>query len=472
MILRGLLYIKNIKMIKCNVRWFILRFSGFAEMLGFYAGRTPDAPALLCAANGALRTLTYRELENAVTVRAQELRACAKTCMGVFADGTLPCVVEIFAAVRAGMQVVLLDASVPTALLRGILPYTDVDLLWGDAQLCAELAPNLSRGVKNGAGRMLFFTSGTTERSKAVMLTERSLCASAYNGSALLPLAPEDRLLCMLPLGHVFGFVCGLLWGLTNGACVALGRGAQYYADDCSFFRPTAITLVPMLMDFLLKQNLLNEELGLILVGAGDCPSTLMRRAKARGVRVSYGYGLTETSSGVALSLGEDPFAMSICPDDNVTIASDGEILVKTHTCMMEGYYKCPEDTSAVLSGGVLHTGDLGEFDARGYLRITGRKKDMLVFSDGTKLFLPEAEAELAELLGGGDLALALRRGGRVTLAIYGDERSDEELFEAMEPYQMSHPHCQQVMEIARQREPLPRTATGKVKRWELNARL
>ena len=448
-----------------------MRFSSFAEMLDHYAERTPDAPALRYEENGAVATMTYARFARAVERRAEEIRALGKTCMGVFADGSAACLIEIFAAVRAGLQVVLLDESVPTVVLRGLLPYTDVDTLYGPEDLCAGLAGDLSRGVRDGAGKVLFFTSGTTARSKAVVLTEGSLCSSAYNGASLLPLEADDTLLCMLPLAHVFGFVCGVLWGLSCGACVALGRGARHYMDDCAFFRPTALSAVPMLLGFLLRQNALGDTLRLVLVGAGDCRAELIAAAKARGVRVCFGYGLTETSSGVALSLGDEPFAMTVCPDAKISIAEDGEILIKARRCMMQGYYKCPEDTHAALAGGTLRTGDLGRLDEQGRLTVTGRKKEMLVLPDGTKLFLPEAEAELAKLLPEAELALALR-GDRVTLVVCGDGRDDKSLYDAIAPYQASRPRGQQVAAIVRRSGPLPRTATGKIKRWELGAGL
>ncbi|MBQ9648313.1 MAG: AMP-binding protein, partial [Oscillospiraceae bacterium] len=383
-----------------------MRFSSFAEMIGHYAERTPDAPALRYANEGVAMTMTYGELRAEILKEIDHTRSLGveAACHGfLLGDSVSPAeLVGLFAAVEMGEQVVMLDANTPVPILRGLLPYTDVDTITADNELSKELKPNLCQPkIKNGAGKVLFFTSGTTERSKAVVLTEKSLCSSAYNGGALLPLTERDTLLCMLPLHHVFGFVCGLLWGLSCGACVALGRGARHYLDDCDFFKPTAVSIVPMLLGFLLKQNLINEEMKLVLVGAGDCPAALLQGARARGLRVSFGYGLTETSSGVALSLGDDPYAMTVCPDDEITIAPDGEILIKVRSCMMKGYYKCPEDTNAVLAGGVLHTGDLGRFDEKGRLHVTGRKKDMLVLPDGTKLFLPEAEAELARLLGG-----------------------------------------------------------------------
>ena len=447
-----------------------MRFESFSHMLRHWAETSPDRPALLFDDGGGVGQLSFARLKDAVDRRADELRAGGKTCLGVLADGSLECVIEIFAAAQAGLQIVMLDAALPDKVLTGLLGYADVDSLWGDEELCEELAPALTSGVTDGAGRLLFFTSGTTERSKAVVLTDHSLCQSAYNGGAKLPLSPEDRLLCMLPLGHVFGFVCGLLWGLSCGAAVALGRGPRHYADDCLFFKPTALSAVPLLLGFLIQRRLFNPELRLVLVGAGDCSRPLLEAAARMGVRVSFGYGLTETSSGVAISVSGDPFAMEICPDDTITLAEDGEILIQAPTCMMQGYYKRPADTEAVLTDGVLHSGDLGRFDEDGKLHITGRKKDMLVLPDGTKLFLPEYEAELMRALGHPELAVILMNSRPVL--VYSGEADEKELAEKLRPLMAERPRGQQLARILITDAPLPRTATGKIKRWELQQKM
>ena len=439
-----------------------MRFQRFENLLRHWAETSPDAPALRYGP----RTLSFSELWASVQNRAEELRSSGKSCLGLLSDGSMDCVIELFAANLAGLQIVMLDENAPSVLLRQLLAYTDVDLLWGDVDLVDELSPYLTEGVQGGEGRILFFTSGTTERSKAVTLTDHSLCQSAYNGSAKLPLAPEDTLLCLLPLGHVFGFVCGLLWGLSCGACVALGRGPRHYMDDCAFYKPTAISVVPLLLGFLMQQRLLNPELKLILVGAGDCPPALLQAAAAMGIRVSFGYGLTETSSGVAISVQGDPYAMEICPDDTITLAEDGEILIQAPTCMMLGYYKRPESTAEVLIDGIFHTGDLGRFDEVGKLHITGRKKDILVLPDGTKIFLPEYEAAIAKVLGHTELAVVLRDSR--PLLIYSGEANEQELSKALLPLMTELPRGQRLGGIRIIQEPLPRTATGKIKRWEL----
>ena len=190
-----------------------MRFQSFEELLHYWAKESPDRTALCWGQESC----SFHELRERVLRRAAELEKYEKSCLGLLADGSMNCVVEIFAANIAGLQLVMLDASAPESILRGLIAYTDIDMLWGDPELCEELEGNLTHGVVEGKGKILFFTSGTTERAKAVVLTDNSLCQSAYNGSAMLPLQPEDRLLCTLPLGHVFGFVCGLLWGLSCG---------------------------------------------------------------------------------------------------------------------------------------------------------------------------------------------------------------------------------------------------------------
>ena len=223
---------------------------------------------------------------------------------------------------------------------------------------------------------------------------------------------------------------------------------------------------MPLLLGFLLKAGALGGGLRLILVGAGDCPEPLLRAAAATGARVCFGYGLTETSSGVALNLGGgDPYAMEICPDYTVTVADDGELLLSAPPCMMQGYYKRPEDTAAVLRDGVLHTGDLGRIDENGRLHVTGRKKDILVLSDGTKLFLPEYEAALSAALGTAELAVTLR-GGRPVLVLCGSDKKAAEA--ALRPVMARLPRGQQLADIVLTDKPLPRTATGKIQRWSI----
>jgi long-subunit acyl-CoA synthetase (AMP-forming) len=168
----------------------------------------------------------------------------------------------------------------------------------------------------------------------------------------------------------------------------------------------------------------------------------------------------------------DDPHALEVCPGSTITIAEDGEVLIETPGAMMAGYYKMPQDTAEVLVDGVLHTGDLGSFDENGRLHLQGRKKETLVLPGGTKIFLPEYEREIAEQLGTSEIAVVLRRGMPVLVL---DDLADDtreavmgKLKGVMEGWQ----NDQRLADVIELGHELPRTATGKVQRWLLEAEL
>ena len=377
---------------------------------------------------------------------------------------------------RAGLQVALVDPLMPNRVVAPLLHAVDADCVWASDRVRGEqIGRLLEPGAKPecGAHALLFFTSGTTSSAKAVVLTDASLMSSAFNGASLMPLGQDDTLLCLLPLSHVFGFVCGLLWGLSCGATVALGRGMRHYADDLRVFDPTAISVVPKLLEFLIARNALNDGLKLVLVGAADCADDLLDEVRRRGIRASLGYGLTETSSGVALSTGDDFHAMTICPEDDVTIAEGGEILVHAPTCLMRGYYRNPEKTAAAVRDGVLHTGDKGFLDDNGLLHVEGRLKDVLTLPGGTKVFLPEYEAALIAALGERDIAVMSHEGKLVLVCgKFVRERADREIVAALEPALAAYPPGSRVARVERFGRALPRTAAGDVERWKIQEEL
>lgn len=452
----------------------IVKYAGFGDFLTHMAQERPDALAFLHAADDRYNRVTWAAFVRDVDARAEQLRETGKTCVAILCDGSYACMVEIFAANIAGLQIAMLDMAVPDKMLEQLLPYVDADMLWcPKAERAEALSAFLAGPAADPTGKILFFTSGTTSRAKAVTLTDSTLMASAYGGSGTFLLDAGDVLLCVLPVAHVFGFVCGLLWPWLCGATVALGRGGRHVFDDWSYFHPTATSVVPILLEHLMRRNLVNPELQAILVGAGDCTPERLNEVKARGIRLAFGYGLTETSSGVAISTGgDDPYALEVCPGSTITIAEDGEVLIQTPEAMMKGYYKLPADTAEVLVDGVLHTGDLGSFDENGCLHIQGRKKEMLVLPGGTKIFLPEYEREIAEQLGTSEIAVVLRRGMPVLVLDDLADETREAVMGKLKGVMDTWQNDQRLADVVELGHELPRTASGKVQRWLLEAEL
>ena len=448
------------------------RYKDFADLVDRMAASSPDRPALVAHEGGQLQTITWAALKARVCSRAVELADSGHACEAVLADGTVSCVVEVFAAVRAGLQVALVDPMLPIPVKAQLMHSVDADCAWM-AGVFEDVPSSRGLAEDGGAHRVLFFTSGTTAQSKAVMLTDESLMSSAFNGSSLMPLSPDDTLLCLLPMAHVYGFVCGLLWGLACGATVALGRGVRHYADDMALFSPTAVAVVPRLLGFLAARNAFGSRLRLVLVGSADCSDALLDAVRSRGIRVSLGYGLTETSSGIALSTGDDFHAMTVCPEDQVAISADGEILVQAPTCLMQGYYRDPEKTAAAIRDGVLYTGDRGSIDEKGLLHVAGRLKDVVVLPNGTKAFIPEYEAAVGKALGEQDIAVVLF-GGALTLVCgrLSHARTDAEVMAAMREPLSAYPPSSRIGRIMNLGHALPRTAAGDIERWKIQEEL
>lgn len=383
--------------------------------------------------------------------------------IGVFCDNSILSLVTIF-ALAGKKQLVLLNPADEPRILDTEIKAAHVSRLIGQGPEDLEI-PRLVPG-NVGTADILFFTSGTTAQNKAVVLDQQRLCSAAFNGGSLLPLTEDVNLLSVLPHSHVFGFVCSLLWPLSFGAKVSLGRGLKRIFMDFSEYRPQAVCLVPEMAAFLASRKLFNPELKLILIGAGPCSDQVLGMIREMGIRVSYGYGLTESSSGIALSLGNDPRAMTVCPDYAVSIEPDGEISVVCDTTLMKGYYEDEEATREVLLGNKLFTGDLGRLE-NGKLFITGRKKEILVLSDGTKVFLPEYEGRLKGILGpDSDFAVIQLKSGALALAVAKPEKAEG----AVDFFNAGYPRGQRISKIIYVDE-LPKTATGKIRRYEVSVK-
>lgn len=434
-------------------------YENFEELLCQMASLYPDSTAAYYDDGGVVKRLTFGGLLSA----AKKVPVPSEERIGVFSGEGIRPMLNVLACAFAGKKIAMLTPVSNEADVAAQIAAAGSDAIMGD-----EYKKNYPRSADRGEdGEMLFFTSGTTARSKAVELSQSILCAAAFNGSSMLPLSPKDVLLCVLPLSHVFGFVCGALWAWQCGAAVAFGRGARHLADDLSHFQPTAVSVVPQLLAFYAQHSLFNPELRTVLVGAGGCPKELLQNVAKEGIRVSFGYGLTETGSGAAISIENDPYAMRVCPLNKITIAPDGTVLIASDHCLMRGYRGDSEETKKALAGGVMHTGDLGYFDADGLLHVIGRKDEVLVLPNGTKIFLPEYEEKLKSALGEDELAVTFC-GGSLAVTIYTSADSSV-LEEKLRAFNVLQERGAQICNIIRATAPLPRTLSGKINRRNLN---
>jgi long-chain acyl-CoA synthetase len=245
------------------------------------------------------------------------------------------------------------------------------------------------------------------------MLSQGNLVSNTESKIAAQGFTAEDLRLGVLPLSHVFGRTCDLYVTLATGAELALAASRETFFDDCAAVRPTSINAVPYLFDKCFRQldqagraaqpgslrQLLGGRVRLCHCGGAPLPRHVYRFFWEQEVPVLEGYGLTESSpviSDCTLEHNQPGTVGRPIPGVEVRIAEDGEILTRGPHVMM-GYWNKPDGTAQVLQNGWLRTGDLGHVDERGFLSITGRKKEMILTAGGRNIFPARLEALLTE---------------------------------------------------------------------------
>lgn len=305
-------------------------------------------------------------------------------------------------------------------------------------KILAETAPAEPAPITSDNLAAIVYTSGTTGKSKGVMLShgnyvDNTFCRDNESTS-------EDSLLTVLPIHHVYCFTCDILLSLRYGSTVCVNDSMMRIAQNLKLFQPTVILLVPMIAETIFKQikaaaaakpeipiaALANAVFGgklkgIYSGGAYLAPEIIKEYADV-GIPIAQGYGMTECSPRISsITLGEGSFGdVGIVVNGCQVKIEDGEIVVKSPS-VMQGYYKDPEATAEVLTAdGWLHTGDLGYVeDNRIY--ITGRKKNLIILSNGENISPEELENKFA----GKDLiseVLVYAEDGQVTAEVYPSE--------------------------------------------------
>ena len=302
-----------------------------------------------------------------------------------------------------------------------------------------DTVTKMKNQVKSEDLATIIYTSGTTGVPKGVMLSHNNVVSNVVSSSKRLPLTiGQASALSFLPVCHIFERVILYIY-MFNSVSVYFAESIETIADNLKEIKPNVMTAVPRLLEkvydkiyarggeltgikkslfywavdlglqynpygqngawyeFKLKiakklilskwQEALGGNLELICSGSAPLQSRLARVFTAAGMTLVEGYGLTETSPVISVcDMRENKFKIGtvgkVIDGVEVKIAEDGEILCKGPNVMM-GYYKEEKMTKEVMSGDYFHTGDIGEIDSEGFLKITDRKKEMFKTSGG-----------------------------------------------------------------------------------------
>jgi long-chain acyl-CoA synthetase len=248
----------------------------------------------------------------------------------------------------------------------------------------------------------VIYTSGTTGNPKGVMLTHGNLLSNSLAALEVMAFLPGDLVLNWLPFTHIYARTVDHYICMAAGTPVALAESAETLVQNLSEVAPTHFASVPRFYEKVLTsastadaaeagrrlRRVFGPRIDWMSSGGAPLSPAIARAYHDAGLLVLQGYGLTETSPIISFN-SKDHYKLDTVgrplPGVDVRIGPDGEVLTRgSH--VMKGYWNDPAATAAAIQDGWLHTGDLGELDADGFLRITGRKKELLVMSNGKKV--------------------------------------------------------------------------------------
>lgn len=285
---------------------------------------------------------------------------------------------------------------------------------------------------------ILLFTSGTTSKSKAVMLSQKNIASNIYAMQCVEDIRNTDTNIAFLPFHHIFGSTCMIMM-LACGVKTVFPDGLRYIKQNLNEYKVTLFVGVPVLIEAIYKTimkeiekqgktkiikmavaisnvllklridvrrklfkqiiDALGGELRFVISGGAPADAKIAKGFNDLGIKTVQGYGLSETSPVIAAENEKVMKSGSVgipMMNDTIEIVNPdekgiGEIRVKGPNVML-GYYEMPELTNEVLKDGWFYTGDLGYFDKKGILYITGRNKNMIVLKNGKKVFPEELE--------------------------------------------------------------------------------
>lgn len=256
----------------------------------------------------------------------------------------------------------------------------------------------------------IMFTSGTTGKSKGVMLTHRNL---SENATCLdMKIEPGTVILSVLPIHHAYCLSMDILKALSLGSVICINDSLLRVAQNIKLFEPNMILMVPLMIETfarkleevawmpapLIRAKVFGKQFHTVCSGGAYLNPAYIQTFKKYGITILQGYGMTECSPVISTNLSwnnKEGSVGKLMPNCEAKTVDD-ELWVKG-TSVMQGYYHMPMETKEALEDGWLKTGDLGYVDEDGFVFLTGRKKNLIITPNGENISPEEIENRLGE---------------------------------------------------------------------------
>lgn len=411
------------------------------DIIDYAANAYEDNPAIRYKQKKDVITKTYRDIkkDSQAVSRILEAKELLGKHAALIGPSTYEWIISYFGVVNSQGVAVPLDAQLPAADICELLNRADISVLFYDelrkdvAEMAREKCPKIVQFISlqedlpdllsKYAGEFsipidknklcaILFTSGTTGKSKGVMLTHKNLADNAV--CVDMKIASGTVSMTLLPIHHAYCFTMDILKGIYIGLVICINDSIRHVSQNMKLFKPEIVLLVPMVIEsiynklvssggILPKKMVAKAAFGgnlkTICSGGAYLNPDMIDKFAEYGITILQGYGMTENSPVISTNLeweqkkGSVGKLLSNCEAKVV----DEEIWVRGSSVMM-GYYKMPEETKdALTEDGWLRTGDLGYIDENNFIYITGRKKNLIILNNGENISPEELENEIGK---------------------------------------------------------------------------
>lgn len=414
--------------------------------------------------------------------------------IAIAAENSYDWLVVFFAIMASGNAAVPLNQNLPGDLLREQCRQADVSLICCDTAGCLDFGKDCGQekflkfeAIKAGQPismdavscsepddtTAMVFTSGTTGKSKIVEFSNQNIQCVLSDLEEIVSAPLMWRTFLAFPLHHISGLITVLAL-LRKYHTVCIGRGMRYLLLDMPKLNPSFVPMVPTVLSSLVKllkgtktslerKKYIGSNLMGISIAGASAEDSLCRYMMDLGIQIQSTFGMTESagpstwcvwSKDTIGSIGK-PFGSTECRIEN------GELLLKG-PAVMKGYYKDPEATAEIMEDGWLHTGDLARCDDNGYYYLTGRKKNVIILSNGENVNPEEIEARFGqcpEILE----CMVYSDGKGIRAEVYTENECAAADY--IRKYNGEVPLYRQVYKVDYSPVPLEKTGSGKIRR-------
>jgi len=436
------------------------KLNNFKELLTLNLGNKKDEVAFIFnnAKKEEIKK-TYNDFYNDVTLMSNYLSNNYKNKhIALIGENSYNYLVLFFSIIISKNVAVLIDKDLSKEKIQELLKKSDSKVLFYSKDYCdidglekkyksyfIEDIENIIKTSKDlsfkdnkakNECRVIFFTSGTTGANKGVMLSEKNILSDIYGASSLFK--PDGLVFSCLPFHHAFGLITSILKPFYYGVPVFLNHSLKYLTNELKSSAPNTMFVVPVFIenfykqiwknarltkkDYMLKtmiklsNSLLKVGIDLrsylfksitknfggnlkyIICGGAFLDKKYVKWFRSIGIEILNGYGITECSPVLAVNRNEyykDGSVGQVVRGATIKIENN-EILVKGDIVML-GYYKDEQATKEVMKKGYFNTGDFGYLDEEGFLYITGRKKNLIILSNGENISPEVIEEKLSK---------------------------------------------------------------------------